>query len=202
MTSETSHLNPLLQDWTGPYGLPPFETVRPSHFLPAFDVALPAHLAEIDAIAHHPEPASFVNTLQALDESGRLRSRIDLLFHNLTASETSPELQAVEREMAPRQAAHHNAITMNAALFQRIDTLHAQRAALQLDAEQLRLLERVHLDFVRAGARLAPEARQRYGAVMQELASLCTAVHTPAAGQAVELPAEASYRLALRCAFV
>jgi peptidyl-dipeptidase Dcp len=173
MTRETSHLNPLLQDWTGPYGLPPFATVQPTHFLPAFDVALPAHLAEVEAIAHNPEPPGFANTLQALDESGRLRSRIDLLFHNLTASETSPELQAVEREMAPRQAAHHNAITMNAALFKRIDALYARRAELALDAEQLRLLERIHLDFVRAGARLAPEARQRYGAVMQELASLC-----------------------------
>ena len=195
MTSDTPTPNPLLADWCGPYGLPPFATVQPSHFLPAFDVALPAHLAEIDAIAHHLEPASFANTLQALDESGRLCSRIDLLFHNLTASETSPELQAVEREMAPRQAAHHNAIYMNAALFQRIDALHQQRGELPLDAEQLRLLARVHLDFVRAGAMLAPAARQRYGAVMQELASLCAQfgqnVLADEAGFALELHGEA-----------
>ena len=194
MTRETTTPNPLLQDWTGPYSLPPFATVQSAHFLPAFDVALPAHLAEIDAIANNPEPASFANTLQALDESGRLRSRIDLLFHNLTASETSPELQVVERQMAPRQAAHHNAIHMNAALFQRIDALHAQRADLPLDAEQLRLLERVHLDFGRAGAKLAPEARQRYGVVMQELASLCAQfsqnVLADEAGYALELENE------------
>ena len=195
MTSDTPNPNPLLADWCGPYGLPPFATVQPSHFLPAFDVALPAHLAEIDAIAHHPGPASFANTLQAFDESGRLCSRIDLLFHNLAASETSPELQAVEREMAPRQAAHHNAIYMNAALFQRIDALHQQRGELPLDAEQLRLLARVHLDFVRAGAMLAPETRQRYGAVMQELASLCAQfgqnVLADEAGFALELHGEA-----------
>ena len=96
MNRDTTNPNPLLQDWTGPYGLPPFATLLPGDFLPAFDVALPAHLVEIDAIANNPAPVSFANTLQALDESGRLRSRIDLLFHNLTASETSPELQAVE----------------------------------------------------------------------------------------------------------
>ena len=166
-------INPLLQDWSGPYALPPFAAVQPEHFLPAFDVALTGHLVEIDAIAGNPEPASFANTLQAFDESGRLRSRTELLFNNLTASETSPALQALEREIAPRQAAHNNAIYMNAALFHRIDSLYDQRNSLALDAEQLRLLERVHLDFVRAGAKLAPEARQRYGAVMQELAGLC-----------------------------
>jgi peptidyl-dipeptidase Dcp len=101
MTHDTAATNPLLKDWTDAYGLPPFETVQSKHFLPAFDIALPAHFAEVEAIAHNPEPPGFANTLQALDESGRLRSRIDLLFHNLTASETSPELQAVEREMAP-----------------------------------------------------------------------------------------------------
>ena len=192
MNRDTTNPNPLLQDWTGPYGLPPFATLLPGHFLPAFDVALPAHLVEIDAIANNPAPVSFANTLQALDESGRLRIRIDLLFHNLTASETSPELQAVEREMAPRQAAHHNAIYMNAALFQRIDALYARRAELPLESEQLRLLERIHLDFVRAGARLAPETRQRYGTVMQEMASLCAQF-----GQNV-LADEAGYGLELQ----
>lgn len=166
-------LNPLLPDWTGAYGLPPFGTFQAADFLSAFEVALPAHLAELDAIASNPEPATFANTLQVFDESGRLRTRIELLFHNLTASETSPELQAVEREMAPRQAAHENALYMNATLFGRIDALYARRSSLGLDAEQLRLLERIHLDFVRAGAKLPQAARQRYGAVMQELASLC-----------------------------
>ena len=172
MTPDTPTSNPLLQDWTERYGLPPFALVRSEHFLPAFERALPTHLEEIKAIAHNPAPPSFSNTLLALDESGRLRSRIELLFHNLTASETSPELQAVEREMAPRQAAHNNAIFMNVALFARIDSLHSQRQTLALDSEQLRLLERVHLDFVRAGAKLSPEVQQRYGAVMQELAGL------------------------------
>jgi len=173
MTSDSFTQNPLLQDWAGAYGLAPFAAVQAAHFLPAFEVAQAAHLAELDAIASQPAPATFANTLQAFDESGRVLKRIELLFHNLTASETSPELQAVERAMAPRQAAHENAIYMHAALFQRVDTLYQQRAALGLDAEQLRLLERIQLDFVRAGAKLAPADRQRYADVMQELAGLC-----------------------------
>ncbi len=166
--------NPLLLPWTAPYGLPPFERVLPEHFAPAFDVALAAHLAEIDAIANNPLPPSFANTLETFDRSGRLLVRLDLLFHNLTSSETSPALQAVQREMAPRLAAHNNAIYMHAGLFARIDALYQQREALALDAEALRLLERVHLDFVRAGARLPTRLRQRYGEVTEQLASLTT----------------------------
>ena len=136
MNRDSLAINPLLHDWSGAYGLPPFGSVQAADFLPAFEVALPAHLAELDAIARNPEPATFANTLQAFDGSGRLHTRIELLFHNLCASETSPALQAVEREMAPRQAAHHNAIYMNADLFQRIDALYALRSALGLDKEQ------------------------------------------------------------------
>ena len=95
-------LNPLLQSWDLPYGLPPFSQVVLAHFVPAFDLALQQHLAEIDAIAAQTAPPSFDNTVVALDSSGRLLDRITLLFHNLTASETSKDLQAVQLQMAPR----------------------------------------------------------------------------------------------------
>jgi peptidyl-dipeptidase Dcp len=167
-------LNPLLQVWDANFGLPPFSQILPVHFIPAFDQAFPQHLAEIDSIASLSELPSFNNTLAEFDRSGRLLERITLLFHNLTASETSDELRAVQLEMAPRMAAHENAIFMHAGLFARIDALHQQRAGLGLAADQLRLLERVHLDFVRAGARLRDHERVRYGEIMTELASLCT----------------------------
>src|SRR5512140_1552430 len=166
--------NPLLREWTGRYGLPPFRQTRPEHFEPAFDVAMREQLAEIDAIASRPEPPSFENTVQALDRCGRLFTRIELMFGNLVVSETSPALQAVERAMAPRLAAHENAIYLHAGLFQRIDAVHAQRDQLGLDEEDLSLLERVHLDFVRAGARLSSEARQRHAEITSELAELTT----------------------------
>jgi peptidyl-dipeptidase Dcp len=166
--------NPLLQDWTGPYGLPPFRDIRPEHFEPAFEVAMREQLAEIDAIADQREPPTFANTVEAFDRCGRLFSRINLLFGNLTVSDTSPALQAVEREMAPRLAAHENAIYMHASLFERVDALHARRDELGLDDEDLRLLERIHLDFVLAGAKLPQQACRRYAEITQELAELTT----------------------------
>lgn len=169
-----STVNPLLQPWGPPYGLPPFCQVDSAHFVPAFESALAQHLAEMEAIAAHPGTPSFENTIAELDTSGRLLDRITLLFHNLTASETSPALQKVQLEMAPKLAAHENTIFMHAGLFARIDALHEKRHTLNLNAEQLRVLERVHLDFVRAGARLTGQQRVRYGEIMGELATLCT----------------------------
>ncbi|MDD5335331.1 MAG: M3 family metallopeptidase [Rhodoferax sp.] len=173
-TLQTSS-NPLLREWLAPYGLPPFEQARPEYFESAFEVAMAARCAELDLIAANPEPPTFANTVQALDQCGRLYNRLELLFSNLTVSETSPALQAVERTMAPRLAVHENAVYMHAGLFARIDSLYRQRRQLALEPQDLRLLERVHLDFVRAGAQLSGTARQRYSAVVQELAELCTA---------------------------
>nr|WP_295782406.1 M3 family metallopeptidase [Rhodoferax sp.] len=160
--------------------------------MPAFEWALPQHLAEIDAIAASTEAPTFANTIAELDISGRALDHITLLFQNLTASETSPELQIVQLQMAPRLAAHENAVFMHAGLFARIDALHEKRHSLGLDAEQLRLLERVHLDFVRAGARLSGQERARYGEIMAELATLCTQF-----GQNL-LAEESTYTLELR----
>ena len=167
-------INPLRQAWETPYGLPPFESLRVHHFVPGFEQAMREHLAEIDAIASLEAAASFENTVAPFDRSGRMLMRLEGLFFNLASSETSPELQAVERELAPRLAAHESAIYLHAALFLRIDAIHARRAALGLSAEQIRLVERIHLDFVRAGALLAPEAKQRYAQLMGQLAELTT----------------------------
>lgn len=167
--------NPLLQSWDGPFGLPPFERLRAEHFMPAFEVAIAEHAAEVVRIAEQAEQATFNNTVAALDRSGRRLARVERLFFNLAASETSPALQAVEREIAPRLAAHESTIFLNARLFARIDLLHRNRAQLALEGEQRRLLERVHLDFVRAGARLGPDARRRHGEIVERLAQLSTA---------------------------
>lgn len=174
MSNAQSPDNPLLQQWATPYGLPPFDLITPELFEPAFNVALAAHLAELDTIAAQAAAPDFDNTLAAFDRAGRQLKQIDLLLNNLAASETSPALQAVELRMAPRIAAHCNAIYMHSRLFARIDALHRERAALGLQGEQLRLLERLHLDFVRAGARLAPAQAKEYGEVMEKLADLTT----------------------------
>jgi len=184
--------NPLLSAWTGPYGLPPFDAIRAEHFEPAFDAALAAHRAELDAIAAQPEAPDFDNTLAALDRAGRALTALEHLFSTLSASASSPELQAVQRRMAAPLAAHTNAIYLNAALFKRVEHLHEQRASLGLAPEQLRLLERVHLDFVRAGARLQGEARARYATNMERQAELNTRF-----AQNV-LADESAYQLVLR----
>src|SRR5947207_5409898 len=171
MTDDT---NPLLQSWETPFGLPPFERVRPEHFAPALEAAMRTHRNEIAAIASSGDAPTFANTLAALDPAGRTLASVQRLFHNLCASETSPALQAVERQMAPRLAAHHNAILLDAKLFARIDRLHADRESLSLRAEELRLLERVHLDFTLAGARLSAAAKKRLEEIVECLATLTT----------------------------
>ncbi len=174
MTSTETHTNPLLQTWQTLYGLPPFDQIAPEHFEPAFDVAMPAHLAELDAIAHSPAAPDFDNTLRAMDASGRLFQSLSHLLGNLAVSETSPALQAVDLRLAPRLAAHESAMYLNQALFDRVHAVYEQRERLALNGEDRRLLERVHLDFVRAGACLPDSARARYADLMQELASLYT----------------------------
>ncbi len=166
--------NPLLGAWDTPQGLPPFAEIGVEHFEPALREAMAAQRAELAAIAGNAAPPDFDNTVAAFDRSGRLLARVSAVFYNLTSSATSPALQAVQRAMAAPMAAHSNAVYTDAALFARLDALHARRDALGLAPEALRLLERLHLDFVRAGARLAPEARERYGQIMQALATLTT----------------------------
>ncbi len=166
--------NPLLQDWTAPYGLPPFALLRPEHFEPALREGMRQHRAELAVLGAQLPAADFDNTVAAFDRSGRLLDRVAAVFYNLTSSATNPELQAVQRAMAAPMAAHQSAVYMDAALFARVDALHQVRSSLVLTPEQLRLLERTHLDFVRAGARMAPAEQARYAQVMEALAASTT----------------------------
>ena len=166
--------NPLLADWTTPFSLPPFDRIRATDFSPAFEAAMRAQRAEVDAIAAQPGAPDFDNTVAAFDRSGRLLSRIEAAFHALAASHTSPEIQAVQRELAGPLAAHESAVMMHAGLFARLDAVHVKRHELPLDEEQLRLVERLHVDFVRAGARLGSDKQPRYAQIMERLAQLTT----------------------------
>ncbi|HZW72138.1 MAG TPA: M3 family metallopeptidase [Caldimonas sp.] len=184
--------NPLLAPWSAPFGLPPFAATRPEHFAPALTEAMARHLGEVEAISGAAEAPTFANTIAALDRSGRDRERIESLFWNLTSSETSPALQEVQREVVPQLAAHESRVRTHAGLFARIDALHARRDALGLDDEQRRVLERFHLDAVRAGARLAPDAQARHAEIVQRIAELMTRF-----GQNL-LADESAFKLVLR----
>ncbi len=158
--------------WSGPVGLPDFARIEDADFGPVLDAALAAHTAEIDAIARNPEPPTIENTLAALELSGRPLDHAASILWLRAGAHTNDAIRALEREMAAKMARHFSAITMNAALFARIDALHARRDGLGLDAETLRVLERTWKRFVRSGAKLGEADKARLAAINEELAGL------------------------------
>ena len=170
----TGNENPLLAEWSGAFGLPPFGSIRTEHFRPAFNRALAGHRAEIDAIAANPEAPSFANTIEALEKSGRALERVASLFFALAGADTSDEIEAIEREVSPLLARHNNALYLNRALYSRVADLHARRDTLSLDLEQARVLERYHTRFLRFGAALEKTAQERLAEINERLASLGT----------------------------
>src|SRR5579862_261913 len=174
MTTPAAIGNPLLADWTTPDRVPPFDTIKPEHFRPAFAQALADHNAEIAAIAGDPEPPSFANTIVALELSGKVLAQIEDVFHLLAGAHSNDALLEIEREMSPLMALHRNSINTNAALFARVDTLMRQADQLGLDAEQTRVLERYHITFRRAGAGLDGTAKERLAEIIERLAALGT----------------------------
>ncbi len=164
--------NPFSTPSPLPFELPPFDRIRPGHFRPAFDAGMAEQRAEVEAIATSAEPATFANTLEALERSGRLLERVAAAFFNLTSSHSSPELDGIEADVAPRLAAHSDAIRLDPRLFARIAAIHAAQHDLGLDEEQTRLLDRYHKDFVRAGAALEPASQDRLREINTELSSL------------------------------
>jgi len=166
--------NPLLAPWSTPFNAPPFANIRSEHYRPAFEAALAENKAEIAAIADNAEEPSFANTLEALERSGQALDRVASVFFNLAGSDTSDELQAIEREMAPILSRHHTAIYLDDKLFQRIAAIFIQREVLELTPEQMRVLERYHTAFQRSGAGKSEEVKQRIAAISERLASLGT----------------------------
>ncbi|WP_413990630.1 M3 family metallopeptidase [Labrys okinawensis] len=166
--------NPLLAHWSAPFGAPPFAEIRTEHYRPAFDAALAANQTEIAAIADSVEEPTFDNTLGAFERSGQALDQVASVFFNLAGSDTNEEIQAIERDMAPILSRHHTAIYLNDRLFRRIDAVHARRDSLSLSAEQLRVLERYHMAFRRAGAGRPEGVKHRLADISERLASLGT----------------------------
>src|ERR1700678_215214 len=166
--------NPLLQPWQTPFQTPPFEQTVPEHFLPAFEQAFADHAAEIAAITHDPSTPDFANTITALERSGKLLSKVSSVFYDLVSANSNPALLEIDKEVSLRMARHWNPIMMNAVLFGRIALLHDNRAALRLNPEQMRLLERTYTRFHRAGAGLDEEAKKRMAEINERLAHLGT----------------------------
>jgi len=166
--------NPLLEKWDRPFGVPAFDRIRPDHFREAFARAFAAHTAEVAAIAGNTAAPSFANTIAALEASGEALTRTGNVFNLLAGAHTDDAILAIERELAPLEAKHWDAILMDAALFGRIDGLYQTRERLTLSAEERRVLERYHLKFVRAGAALDVATKARLADINARLATLGT----------------------------
>ncbi len=164
--------NPLLGPWQTPFGVPPFDEIEPNHFPPAFEAAMAEHRREIDALLADPSPPSFANTIEAFERAGEILNRTSRVFFALDSAHSNESLRETARDIAPRLARHEDDISMDRALFARIDTVYEARAELALEPEALHLLEETHKWFVRSGARLEGAAQARLREINSEAAAL------------------------------
>jgi peptidyl-dipeptidase Dcp len=169
MTSQ----NPFQDRSTLEYELPDFSKITDEHYLPAFYTGCEQQLAEIEVITSQPE-VTFDNTVVALERSGKMLERMLLVFYNKSSADTNPTIDKIESEIAPKLAAHEDAIKLNPVLFSRIETLYQTRDQLGLDTESVWLIERYHRDFVHAGAQLSPESRETLKQYNEKLSELQT----------------------------
>jgi peptidyl-dipeptidase Dcp len=166
--------NPFRHPSTLPYALPPFDKVKDSDYVPAFEAGMREQREEVAAIAHNSQPVTFENTVVALERTGQLLDRVNTVFSNLNASNTDPQMDQIDTQMTPKLTAHEDSILLDTALFARIDSLYQRRASLQLDPESLQLLQRYHVMFVRAGAKLADTDKARLRSINEQISSLMT----------------------------
>jgi peptidyl-dipeptidase Dcp len=166
---QQEHQNPFFEEWTTPFGSPPFDTIHEDHYLPAYEEGMRQHMEEINAIISNPEPPDFENTIMAYDQAGALLRRITPVFGGLRSAETNPRLQAIARETTPMLTAHYNAIRLNEELFQRIRTVYDNRENLDFDREQMVLLEKTYQDFERGGAALPEDKREEFKKISERM---------------------------------
>lgn len=164
--------NPFFEEWDTPYGVPPFDRIRPEHFLPAFERAMSIHEAEIDAIKSNGDEPTFENVVVAYDRSGVMLEQVELVFNMLCSADTNGQLQAAKEQAMPLLSSHRDNILLDEALFGKIKAVYDRRGSLSLDAEQMRLVEKIYDKFVQAGALLDPQQKERLRQINGELALL------------------------------
>jgi peptidyl-dipeptidase Dcp len=164
--------NPLLQAWNTPYEVPPFEQIKPEHYLPAIEEAMRQHNAEIENITSQKEEPTFVNTVEALEYSGQLLDKISAVFFNILETNNSDQMQKIADAITPGLSNHSDSINMNTALFERIDKVFKNKEKYSLTDEQNRLLEETYKGFIRGGAGLVADKQKRFKAVNEQIAIL------------------------------
>ncbi len=169
---ESDMNNPLLSEFTTPFGVPPFDEIKLEHFAPAMRKAMSEHTQEINAIIDSKEEPDFENTVLALERAGATLDRVSAVFFNLNSSLTGPEMQQIAQELSPELSAHRDNILLNDKLFQRIKEVYNQKESMEPGSEEMRLLEETYKYFVRGGANLDPEAKERLKTINEELSLL------------------------------
>jgi peptidyl-dipeptidase Dcp len=174
-SAKSTDPNPLLSEWSGPYGgLPPFDQVKVEYFKPALEAAMAENLTEIDKIANDPAPPTFENTIVAMEKAGQTLDRVGTIYGVWQATMSSPDFQVVQREMAPKLAAFSDKITQNEKLFKRIEAVYNSPDKKKLTPEQQRLVWLDYTNFVRSGAKLDAKSKARLTEINQQLATLFT----------------------------
>lgn len=164
--------NPLLAEWDTPFQIPPFESIKTEHFMPAYVEAMAQHKAEIDSIVNNPEAPTFENTIVAYDNSGELLDRVSAVFGSVSGVASSPEVLTLAKELSPLTSKHSSEIELNEGLFKRIKAVYEKRDSLKLDAEQMRLLTETYKDFVRNGADLPADKKEELKKIDEEISAL------------------------------
>ncbi|MGB7296155.1 MAG: M3 family metallopeptidase [Candidatus Aminicenantales bacterium] len=164
--------NPFFTEWTTPFGTPPFPDIKAAHFRPAFEEGMARQRGEVESIATNSEPPTFANTVEALERTGELLTKVNNVFSALTSNDTNEALQKIESEIAPLLAQHEDDIILNDALFQRVRSVWEGRAGIVLNPEQSRLLEKTYKAFVRNGAGLDETDKAELRKINEELAVL------------------------------
>ncbi len=164
--------NPLLGEFKAPHQTAPFNEIKNEHFIPAFQESIKQGEDEIEAIISNPATPTFENTVVALENTGRLLSRTAGVFFNLMGSETNDELQKIAQEVSPMLTKFQNDISLNPDLFAKIKAVYAQKDKLNLNAEQQTLLENSYSNFIRQGANLTDEQKDKFREISTELSKL------------------------------
>jgi len=166
--------NPFFQEWETAYEVPPFLDIKNEHYMPAFEQGMKENLEEIEMIVNNPEVPTFANTIEELERSGKLLSRVQRVFSNLASSNTNTELQELQRELSPMLSAHFDKISLNEGLFKRVDAIWQNRENLSLTSEQAKLLNDTRKGFVRSGALLDEDQKERISKINSEISELST----------------------------
>src|SRR6056297_3169720 len=164
--------NPFFSKFDTPYQVPPFDKIKTTHYMPAFKKGMEEHKKEIQAIINNEKPATFENTIEALDNSGMMLRRVSSVFSNLKSSTTNDELQEIANKVSPLKSKHYDDINLNAELFERIKTVYDKKDELDLSTAQLKLLEDTYKKFVRNGANLPADKQERLRTINKELSQL------------------------------